>query len=80
MSQWYSTERKYRNNTVVRMGWGPWYQERKQARLDIKYGAMIVFTKMIIFTDDDDDSHEEDDDGDDDCIGMSGPVMSGWCS
>ena len=62
------------------MGWRPWYQERKQARLNIEnhYGE-DGFHEDDDFHEED-GFHEEDDAGDDDCIGMSGPVMSGWCS
>ena len=58
-----------KESTMMRVGWGPWYQERKQSRLDIEND-----------NNGDDGLHDDDDAGDDDCIGMSGPVMSGLCS
>ena len=62
---------------MLRVGWGPWYQERKQSRLDIEnddYGEDCFHDDDVGFNQDDDDA------GNDGCIGTSGPVMSGWCS
>ena len=61
------------------MGWGPWYQERKQSRLDIENDD-DGFQKDDDdagddgFRDDDDDAGDagfHDDAGDGDCIGTS---------